>query len=199
MKALFLSAAAAAFLTAAPAYAQVGCAAEDGGCDIPPEVTDYGPDYTVPDDGQTYKWTFVLSQPNAFIFVPPPNQVEFFGTKRTATGFEDLYGGEFPYRFDQIIRPGASTVFVWAPKGQNTCSQPGPIGEVCFRYYRVWGNGQTYDYQGIDGEFNLKVFVEAVPEPATWALMLGGFGFVGAFARGRRAAPAPAMATLGRA
>lgn len=187
MKGLSLSAAAAAvLLAAAPAYSQVGCAAEDGGCDIPEGITDYGPDYTVPDDGMTYKWSFVLSQPEALIFVPSPNQVEFFGRKRTATGFEDLYGMPFGYRFDEMVRPGVTTVFVRAPKGQDTCAQPGPIGEICLRYYRVWSNGASYDYEGIQGGFNLKVFVEAVPEPATWALMLGGFGLVGAAARNRR-------------
>jgi glycerophosphoryl diester phosphodiesterase len=50
---------------------------------------------------------------------------------------------------------------------------------------------------GVDGIFvdapdrgvaAVRMFVAGVPEPATWAMMIGGFGFVGAAARrGRRA------------
>ncbi|WP_231639313.1 PEPxxWA-CTERM sorting domain-containing protein [Sphingomonas profundi] len=39
----------------------------------------------------------------------------------------------------------------------------------------------------ITGTLNANVVVAAVPEPATWAMMLGGFGLVGAAMRRRRA------------
>jgi hypothetical protein len=44
------------------------------------------------------------------------------------------------------------------------------------RYRVLYGsNKQAFAYQ-----------MAAVPEPATWAMMIGGFAFVGAAARGRR-------------
>ncbi len=44
--------------------------------------------------------------------------------------------------------------------------------------------GQTVDRSG--SYFGGNVLTGAVPEPATWALMIGGFGLVGATARRRR-------------
>jgi PEP-CTERM motif len=38
------------------------------------------------------------------------------------------------------------------------------------------------------GEFSFSIAGAAVPEPATWAMMLAGFGFVGAASRRRKAA-----------
>ncbi len=46
-------------------------------------------------------------------------------------------------------------------------------------------SGNTY-HQFSDTSFTLDVGVPGVPEPATWALMIGGFGMVGAAARRRR-------------
>jgi hypothetical protein len=39
---------------------------------------------------------------------------------------------------------------------------------------------------------NVAIFTRAVPEPASWALMLLGFAAIGASVRGRRPAPLPA-------
>ncbi|WP_253201115.1 PEPxxWA-CTERM sorting domain-containing protein [Sphingomonas quercus] len=80
-------------------------------------------------------------------------------------------------------------------------------GEV-FNFVQALGNGQNrFGFQGIDGESIASVSLSfngtgvgdvrqirltetpaapAVPEPATWAMMLVGFGFVGYGMRGRR-------------
>jgi hypothetical protein len=49
-----------------------------------------------------------------------------------------------------------------------------------------WQGGDDESW-GVD---NLKVYIAAVPEPATWATMIGGFGLVGGALRRRRAAVA---------
>lgn len=51
-------------------------------------------------------------------------------------------------------------------------------------------SGWEYDPQGQDGpdQWALRITGAAVPEPATWALMIVGFGLVGAGLRSRRAA-----------
>jgi hypothetical protein len=50
-------------------------------------------------------------------------------------------------------------------------------------------NGLAFDYgYGMQGAFEVLGDVTAVPEPATWALMIVGFGGAGAMLRGRRRA-----------
>lgn len=48
-------------------------------------------------------------------------------------------------------------------------------------------------YQGIPGIASATGFGSAVPEPATWAMMIGGLGLVGGVARRRRRADLPAL------
>jgi hypothetical protein len=44
----------------------------------------------------------------------------------------------------------------------------------------------TYDFGAAgSGSFNFEV-AAGVPEPATWAMMIGGFGLIGAAARRRK-------------
>lgn len=46
---------------------------------------------------------------------------------------------------------------------------------------------QSFDYQGIKSDIGIGTTVPAVPEPATWALMLAGFGAIGWGMRRRKA------------
>lgn len=53
--------------------------------------------------------------------------------------------------------------------------------------------GNWYETQGFNGVWDFAgSSVTAVPEPATWAVMIVGFGLVGTIVRRRRAQPAPA-------
>jgi hypothetical protein len=190
---------ASALFVAAPAHAYPTMFGGD--CDtpqgcligLPEDANDLyiGFDWTIPDDGVTYKWTFTVDQPGAKVYVPGANQVEFYSARKTATGVEDAFSFEsFPYRFDGFHEAGSNvtTYFVHAPKGKPYTCGTAAVGEVCFLYYRVWNNGQAFQWDGTSGPFNMRIAVQAVPEPATWALMIAGFGVAGAAARRRRAA-----------
>ena len=51
--------------------------------------------------------------------------------------------------------------------------------------YNLWTRGGDGNAQIADLASNLNFFAEGVPEPGTWALLLVGFGFVGATLRKR--------------
>jgi hypothetical protein len=56
-------------------------------------------------------------------------------------------------------------------------------------YYRsAFSNTSAH----MDGVFDWKITKQGVPEPATWALMIGGFGFTGVILRRRRQLRTPA-------
>jgi hypothetical protein len=48
-------------------------------------------------------------------------------------------------------------------------------------------SGNTFHYFGYSGETTFSLATAGVPEPANWALLIAGFGLVGAAARRRRA------------
>jgi hypothetical protein len=107
-------------------------------------------DYFVPDDGHTYKWTYLISLPGATFDFDTPNQVEYYKGLRTDAGYDILSSLVFPHRFEKTVAPNITTLFVWVPQGQDfTCDQPGKVGELCYLYYRVWGNGTQAYFTGI--------------------------------------------------
>jgi hypothetical protein len=62
------------------------------------------------------------------------------------------------------------------------------FGDIDNKLNDTWG-----EFNGFAGVFNNLAFIQgAIPEPATWATMIAGFGLVGAMARRRRTAGAAA-------
>ena len=75
-----------------------------------------------------------------------------------------------------------------------TCQQAGAqaIADGCVGYFSLDGIHPTAPihqalFRDIDRQFGITAF-QAVPEPATWAMLIGGFGVVGAAVRRRRVA-----------
>lgn len=70
--------------------------------------------------------------------------------------------------------------------GTNTLDFYGIVTDTAFTSVSITMNDAPY-YNALD---NVTIGVGAVPEPATWALMIGGFGLAGSALRRRRALPA---------
>ena len=84
-----------------------------------------------------------------------------------------------------ILIDGVSTGF--------TSPGPGTIGFATLTGLNLTGNVHTIEFDQLNAntwtlvsEILFDDSVGGVPEPATWALMIGGFGLVGAAARRRR-------------
>ena len=91
-------------------------------------------------------------------------------------------GGDFSTVFDGTVSDpeGSGTFSVALVSGQNYTMTLG-------------NNGNISSDGGLSGKAGARSFVDwnisynAVPEPGTWALMIGGFGLAGALLRRRRA------------
>jgi hypothetical protein len=64
---------------------------------------------------------------------------------------------------------------------------PTPVTDVTFNPFPVYAGGHSYGVEFTS--FTGAVFSAAVPEPATWAIMLVGLGVAGSTLRARRTAP----------
>ena len=176
---------AALFLTGMPvaAAASFDCTQ----CVFDPTVQKYYDyDYTVPPDGRTYRWTIALagSDPAATISLSGPNQTDLFYDYRDGN---QVYDGNPPHRFDQTVTPGLTAIFVRAPRAFDVCDQPGSNTKPCRATVHIWGNGSFLTVTGtapVTATFSESL----VPEPASWTLMVIGFGVGGAVLRSRRTA-----------
>jgi hypothetical protein len=146
--------------------------------------------YTVPPDGRTYRWDLWTdgSNPTVTINLPSPNE-DFALTKVSngdGTFHEDFSGAGWTWL--ETINPGHTTI-ITRSLGANYdhCSGASALGDACAASYNVWGNGVLLT---VSTRSPVTVFFSqtAVPEPATWAMMLGGFFGLGAILRRRRAA-----------
>ena len=99
-----------------------------------------------------------------------------------ADGSEWYNGDDYSWGF----APGGETV------DRGECDTAGGDGRICLHTVNGAGGYRINDLFGLNDsdEYEKLVFTadgEAVPEPATWALMLGGFAMVGAAMRRRTA------------
>ena len=167
-------------------------ACEFVGCDVDPADGPTGfVDYTVTADGHFYRWDLLTDDPHASVELGPPNQVDANLTIANGDGtFHYDATFDVPYVFELVVfRPGRVSYRVWAPRDFNTCGPNSPAGQVCGASHEVFGNS-TGIYVTADAPFHLTFREVAVPEPGTWALMILGFGGVGAALRTRRRAVA---------
>lgn len=172
-----------ALLCAMPA--QAGPFNCQNGCDYPIDLGPFFVDYSLPSDAITYVWTFRLEadDPNTTVSLAPPNQADH--TTRYFGGGSTFTSRDFPFRYEQVITPLLTTITVWAPKSYNNCASGGPIGEICAEKFDVWGNGAYLYFNTTSDTVRLFSSITAVPEPATWAMMISGFGLAGAAMRRR--------------
>jgi hypothetical protein len=159
----------------------------------------YGNDLSVINDGVFPPDGYFFADPDAVYFGPsshagPTAVFTFdFGGAFSITSFAAAVDNNDDYSFvffNGVSVVGADTITAAEghvpsqPGGLETFSRPG--GDVLATSVRVSGFGGDGFYSIGEVQFN------AVPEPATWAMMLLGFAGLGTALRRRRAGPMPA-------
>lgn len=95
-----------------------------------------------------------------------------------------------------IVAPGHAIGRIVTPRGRGSIEncQPGHKGEYCYERYvphRAWFEGDFAVSEGQQPTVYLELGKSgAIPEPATWAMMITGFTGAGAALRRRRPAHA---------
>lgn len=170
-------------IMASPAGANIrDCAIGDGCRSLGGEIY---VNYALPDDGIERIWTLTADDPDALVTVDESFQVDGFALYKTATGVDSQFF-DFDFTFEQTTRPGITTIKVLAPKSFDNCANAS-LGELCGRLHYVFGNPGRISVQS-SREIVFVRFAEAVsavPEPEAWAMVITGFGALGAFARRR--------------
>ncbi len=153
-------------------------------------------DYTVPADGRPYRWdfSFTSTDPNATLFLDPPNQVDSIAEYETASGETGVSAGFPSYLFDETEKPGLLSILVQAPAAYDHCVANVIAVAPCGMIYEVFGNGTQFTGSALE-PLTVTWTITAVPEPAQWVLMLVGMGVLGAGLRRRRRTAEEALAT----
>lgn len=117
----------------------------------------------------------------------------YFGAIRTVYSFGSGGPAEATSATGSIVKLRFDSGYVYVPVGYASGSQLGistetfadstfaSLGLTPGTYAMNWGSGSSADFATV----NIGP-VGAVPEPGTWAMMLGGFGLLGGAARYRR-------------
>ena len=150
-------------------------------------------DYTIPSDGQAYRWDLWTdnAHPDALINLGSPN--ETFSLLQVSNGDGTFtQTTDFPpfssITWNEIQTPGHTSIYVKSPVVDfNNCSSSTPAGVTCAAKNNIGGNGVLITVNAPDP---VKIFFSsaAVPEPASWAMMLTGFFGLGAMLRRGRPA-----------
>jgi hypothetical protein len=104
--------------------------------------------------------------------------------------YQGTQGWRVPTYAEFVARPGASDFggacgSGWFSAGYTHCD----VGDAQAGYLWDYGYGLTSEGSNLYSEtWLVRSEVAGVPEPATWAMLIGGFAFIGAALRRRRAA-----------
>jgi hypothetical protein len=162
-----------------------GCTSDSSGAFF------FGFNYTLPTDGHRYRWDLWsdASHPNAMISLAAPNEgfstdgvSQGNGTTSSTTNFA------FPdFLWNEVVMPGHTEILVWASPDFNFCAGNPPMGTLCSVTNTVEGNNASLNPH-VSNAITITFASTVVPEPATWSLMIGGFGALGWALRRRRSA-----------
>lgn len=133
----------------------------------------------------------VYEGPNA-VLVNGTNSTTFFGLVKATPGDTSL-SITFPDGAATFTSTGFNGVHLF--DGNNsiaafTAATVGSLNNFAFDASRISFDADNIylNFQGLsfDNSSNLTVNIASVPEPTSWALMIGGFGMVGAAMRRRK-------------
>jgi hypothetical protein len=147
-----------------------------------------GVSYGIPADGVTYRWDLWSdsAHPDAIIYLGAPNDVFGFGEVGNGDGTTSLGFVEPTYSWDETQAPGHTSILVRAQAPFSNCFAGTPYGVACALWSsNVWGDDAPLSVNVAD-VVNITFSSVAIPEPATWLLMLTGAFGVGAALRLRR-------------
>jgi len=119
-----------------------------------------------------------LSQTDEYLTTTTSGQLLFDNLSAAATSISFLWGSEDNYNTLTVIGIDDSVLQTIVGNGNG---DQGPAGTSYKTIYFTPGTvkGFGFDSGGIHAFETGAAFVSDVPEPATWALMLGGFAMVG--------------------
>jgi hypothetical protein len=81
----------------------------------------------------------------------------------------------FPdFKWNEVVNPGHTEITLWAPADFNVCAGNPPAGTVCSVANSVFGDS-VYLTTGVNDKVTITFASTAIPEPATWSLLVGGF------------------------
>ena len=116
-----------------------------------------------------------------------------FNTGAASNGITNIANGTGWYNADNWS-------FGFVPAGEtpnkSECDTTSGLGRLCIHTLTFTGGYRINDIQGLNNstDYEKLVFTSSggavVPEPASWAMLIAGFGLVGAVARRRRAVTA---------
>jgi PEP-CTERM motif len=150
-------------------------------------------DGTIPDDGRSWILRAFVT-PGYTVAVQDLNQVDHFDLYRDGMGgvYYDLTSASYEFTGPTYVR-GLSTAqwdvydYYFRPGSRpfNNCDTPGPADSKCGAFTNWWWNGAGLNVSGPEGYANVQLGLLAVPEPASWAMLIVGVGLIGGVARRR--------------
>jgi len=149
--------------------------------------------------------TISLAAGQQFTVSVDPNDLWSAGALPRWSNADGLTGNRFATGTDESGQPAGTLIGQdFGLNTQNGLSAPfgtlvgelGGVFEVLGTHFSgpAWNSGTLtlfyWDSNNFDNTGSVLASVVAVPEPASWTLMIGGFGLAGAMLRRRRAARA---------
>jgi hypothetical protein len=151
-------------------------------------------DYTVPSNGQTYRWDLWSdpSHPTALITLDAPNNTSATAKISNGDGTThlDLFYPPPNFTWNEVVNPGHTVITVMGPASFDLCASNPSAGIACSVDNEVFGNNAFLRISNTDTPVTITFASSpiAIPEPAAWSLMIGGFLALGWALRRRRSA-----------